>query len=88
VNGAEEQDIEVAAADPAVPSLRVAITAGGVPRPEEVAALTVAVASLAATASAAASVPAGTRVPAWRRAALLEQTRRPRVVRPSDLGRR
>jgi hypothetical protein len=87
VNGAEEQDIEVAAADPAVPSLRVAITVGGVPRPEEVAALTVAVASLAA-ASAAASVPAGAREPAWRRAALLEQTRRPRAVRPSDLAGR
>jgi hypothetical protein len=88
VNVPGEQDTEVAGTDPAGPALRVAITAGGVPRPEEVAALTAAVAALTASAAAVASTSEVAQVPAWRRAALLEQTRRPRVVRPSDLGRR
>lgn len=89
MNDGDPLDTEVADTAVGTSNLRVVVTAGGVPRPEEVAALTGAVTALAAAASAAAASQPDTRtVPAWRRAALLEQTRRPRLVRPSDLARR
>jgi hypothetical protein len=70
--------------DAATPAPPLRLTGGGIPRPEELAALTAALTALSATAGATA-VSSAPPVPAWRRAARTEQAGRPRVTRPSDL---
>jgi hypothetical protein len=69
---------------PAAPAEgRLVLVGGGAPKPEELAALVLALTATGAAAPAGGAAGA----PAWRLAGIIEATGQPRVTRPTELVR-